>query len=769
MRASYAIKHILEIFLLTLSLPLTAQQAFITGKVTDEKDMPVLGVVISTSDNAFNTVTTDNGDFSIRLDSNKSYMLRFSYIGYETAFEAVTTERSKQLNISLKPSTNQLNQVIISAGKYNQEIKRVTVSTEIIKPYLLQNKAVLSIDGIMNQLPGVNIIDGQANIRGGSGWTYGAGSRVLVMLDDLPYLSGDANVVLWNFLPTENLEQMEVIKGASSVLYGSSALNGVINIRTAKPKLKPTTRFTLQSGAYNKLKRDSTRWNPNTQFQFGFNAFDSRKIKQLDLTTSINYVKDNGYRLGDNNERLRLSVNTTYYSKKIAGLNYGIDASLMYSKSQSFLLWENWSYAYTALDSQTTDSRSTNLAINPHTTFYISGIKNSVRGKVLRVKNDISNATSSANQDNASWMFYADYQLQKNLPKQFGVITGGLTASSVTSEAALFNGTHTSKNFAPYLQADIRYKKFNLSAGYRHEYFEMDNAPESKNIFRTGISYEATRSTFLRASYGQGYRFPSIAERYISTSAGVVNIFPNPGLRSETGWNAEIGLRQGFKLSKWSGLFDIAYFHTEYQNMVEFNFAQWTPLDLSNLENIFKSFGFKSVNVGSTRITGIDASVTSMGNIGEFNLKTLIGYTYINPVSLTPTKVFATDSSGTQYTYNNTSSDSSSNTLKYRYNHLAKADVELGYKKWSLGFSTRYNSYMKNTDAIFETIIPGVKQGRAINPNGDWLFDARLSYQLTQKLKANMLVNNITNHEQMSRPADMRPPRLFALQLTLLL
>jgi hypothetical protein len=123
MRASYAIKHILEIFLLTLSLPLTAQQAFITGKVTDEKDMPVLGVVISTSDNAFNTVTTANGDFTIKLDSNKSYTLRFSYIGYETTFETVTTERSKQLNISLKPSTNQLNQVVISAGKYNQEIK----------------------------------------------------------------------------------------------------------------------------------------------------------------------------------------------------------------------------------------------------------------------------------------------------------------------------------------------------------------------------------------------------------------------------------------------------------------------------------------------------------------------------------------------------------------------------------------------------------------------------------------------------------------------
>ena len=43
----------------------------------------------------------------------------------------------------------------------------------------------------MEQIPGVNITDGQANIRGGSGWSYGAGSRVLVMVDDMPLISGD--------------------------------------------------------------------------------------------------------------------------------------------------------------------------------------------------------------------------------------------------------------------------------------------------------------------------------------------------------------------------------------------------------------------------------------------------------------------------------------------------------------------------------------------------------------------------------------------------
>ena len=72
-------------------------------------------------------------------------------------------------------------------------------------------------------------------ILGVEGWSFGAGTRVLVLVDDMPLISGDAGQVQWKLIATENINQVEVIKGASSALYGSSALNGVINIRTAFP------------------------------------------------------------------------------------------------------------------------------------------------------------------------------------------------------------------------------------------------------------------------------------------------------------------------------------------------------------------------------------------------------------------------------------------------------------------------------------------------------------------------------------------------------
>ena len=58
------------------------------------------------------------------------------------------------------------------------------------------------------------------------------------MVDDMPLISGDAGQVQWSRIATENINQVEVIKGAASALYGSSALNGIINIRTAFPKQK---------------------------------------------------------------------------------------------------------------------------------------------------------------------------------------------------------------------------------------------------------------------------------------------------------------------------------------------------------------------------------------------------------------------------------------------------------------------------------------------------------------------------------------------------
>jgi iron complex outermembrane receptor protein len=123
--------------------------------------------------------------------------------------------------------------------------------------------------------------------------------------------------------------------------------------------------------------------------------------------------------------------------------------------------------------------------------------------------------------------------------------------------------------------------------------------------------------------------------------------------------------------------------------------------------------------------------------------------------------------------YLNGFSDTTSNMLKYRFNHLAKADVELNYKKYSFGVSARYNSFMRNIDAIFEEdligngtyLLPGLKEYRQEYNKGNLVFDMRAGYKISDHYRIGFIVNNLLNAEYSSRPGDIQPPRNFVLQL----
>ncbi len=137
----------------------------------------------------------------------------------------------------MKESTKLLEEVVVSAGRFEQKLSNVTVSMDVVKAGDIARQAPTDISSTLRTLPGVDIVDKQPSIRGGSGWTYGVGARSQILVDGMSTLNPKTGEINWNTVPLENMEQIEVIKGASSVLYGSSALNGIINIRTARPGL----------------------------------------------------------------------------------------------------------------------------------------------------------------------------------------------------------------------------------------------------------------------------------------------------------------------------------------------------------------------------------------------------------------------------------------------------------------------------------------------------------------------------------------------------
>jgi outer membrane cobalamin receptor len=762
-------KFIFNCFLCFVFLPQLsfAQSVLLTGVVLDNTSKePLQGAVVSVGKTA--NITNEKGQFSLQIlsgKSNQTVQVQVSYVGYQSATIPVGFGSTQTpLTVYLKPSENLLNQTVVSAGRFEQSVKRMVVSTEVIQPYLIQNRNTTMMDKLLDQVPSVNIIDGQINIRSGSGWTYGAGSRVMLLVDDMPFLTGDAGQVKWNFVPIENVKQVEVVKGASSVLYGSSALSGIVHLRTEMASDKPITRISAFSGIYSKPQREGLLWNSDPQMQNGLSIFHTAKKNRFSYALSTNYFKDNGYRQGESDHRLRVNTNLKWQAKN--RVQYGLNLGALISDGGSFLLWESYQKGHNILGGEITTTKSSNFYVDPQVSFYTGAFKHNVRGRFMYISNDITNADPSVNQDNSSRNTYAEYQVQRFITGLNLTITGGIANSLSYSNSPLFMGVQSSRNHAAFLQLDQTIaRKLTLNAGARYEYFSMNETSESKPVFRAGANYELAKATFIRSSFGQGYRFPSIAERYIETSVGLLNIFPNPNLASETGWNAELGIKQGFSFANVKGFLDVAYFHTQYQNMIDFNMGMWRKFIP---DTPFASYGFTSLNVGDTKITGLDLSVNASGNIRKLKVQTILGYTYTNPVMLDIDKVFATDSLGDSYSFRSTRSDSS-NVLKYRFKHLFKWDLQLEFNKWQLGYSVRYNSFMENVDAAFISLpltffVSGVQRARFANRNGNTVMDARLAYQINSKMKIALVINNLLNAEIMTRPADIRPPRLSIIQ-----
>jgi len=768
---------------------LTIYSQTISGTITDANNNEALIGANIILENGGGTATDVFGKYTLKTEEG-TQKITFKYIGYEDVVKEITLSKgeNKTITLSLKSSSEQLGTVVISAGRFEQKIEEITVSMEVIKPSLIENKNTTQIETAMDQIPGVNITDGQANIRGGSGWSFGAGTRVLVMVDDMPLISGDAGQAQWSLIATENIHQVEVIKGASSALYGSSALNGVINVRTAFPSQKDIdknkypgyTKVNMHFGLIDKAEREELNWNGEKRRAFkGIEFLQAMKLDNLDLSIGGNIFKDDGYRMGEVTDRKRFNINSTYKSKKVEGLSYGINANFLFQSTGSAIIWNGLDEAYVPLDSAVTTTSGDTYNIDPSITYISGNNRHSLRTRYLKVINDNSTKGVDNGQDNQSETYYSDYQWQKNIEKYNLRITSGTTNERVYANSDLFNGKNYRTNHSLYTQLDKKWNRINISLGARYESFRLhsddkyfiggDSINEitaGKPVFRTGINYQLAEATYLRASWGQGYRFPSMAELFISTNQAGLEIYPNPELKPESGWSSEIGIKQGVKTGKWMGYIDVAAFIQQYDDMMEFSFGQWGGSDKPLAGN-----GFKSINVGKTQITGIELSMSGQGKINNhLGINIIAGYTYMDPISLDLDYVYAEDEYK-ELTYISSSSDST--MLKYRYKHIAKADVEILYKKISIGGSMRYNSFMKNIDLVFTEeaiggdngMIPGINTAREKFKNGDLIIDLRAGYQMTKTARLGFIVNNLLNREYMSRPANMMPPRTIAMQL----
>lgn len=666
----------------------------------------------------------------------------------------------QQIALTLQVKSVFIDEFIISTDKNLSRLSRSSVSVSVLKPYLINNKITSDISTALEQMPGVTISDGQVNIRNGSGWSYGAGSRVMVTLDELPMISPDAGQVQFGFLPVENLASVEVVKSAGSVLYGSSALNGVVNLRSGEPGQQANARVTGFAGFYDFPRRDSLRWNKSRRGVHGTNGFWSQKMGNTGIMAQWNALYDQGYRRNEYNHRARMGVRVKHTSAKVNGLNYGANTGVQQSNSGSFLLWESFAQGYETFDSGFNYNKGFRLHIDPFAEWKRKKVTHKFQARYLALENDATANNAGSDQSNGSSLLYAEYRMNRSF--RHLNITLGAAGMLAETHSLLFGGKQTAENRAAFFQTEYKRGRLQLSGGGRYEMYAINDAIYSKPVFRAGVNYSVGRATFLRASAGQGFRFPSMAELFVTTSVGALAVYSNPGLRPESGSNAELGLKQGYKIGGFKGFADVSLFQMTLTDMMEFSFGFWDPNP-----NTGFGLGFKSINVGVGKVSGFEFETMGEGKIGNTRWQLLGGYTYTLPRVMNPKYVYARDSWGLQLNFENTRNDT--NTLmKYRFQHLIRADLQCSWKNLEFGLSYRYNSRMTNIDGAFTKgilswFITGIQ--RSMDQLGSaHIFDARVAYKVNDKWKVNAQVSNLFNREYLGRPCDLRPPRSFQLQ-----
>lgn len=882
-------------------------QAIVKGTVYDEKtEETLIGASIYIENNSgeieYGVVSDINGKYEIKVP-NGNPMLNFSYIGYESQAKPIVTTKGQviTLNIYMKPQVGLLESVVVSAGRFEQKLSEITVSMEIVKVDDISKQNTQDISKVLDNLSGVDIVDKQPSIRGGSGWTYGIGSRTLVLMDGMPINTPEVGDVNWSLIPMENISQVEVMKGASSVLYGSSALNGVINVRTSRPGLAPETRVSSYLGIYDDPKNEDYIWWSKhywTENSYNVTPFlrrnmlyglrnpiyagtdisHSRRIGNLDVSAGLDLYTNEGYRENNYERRVRFSGNATYFDKKIKGLNYGFNLNAMNNETSSFFIWESAEKAYNS-------SAMTNLGLET-TIFYIDPFINYVDVKnkithnfksriytsssllksnpepenILETLSELGlsfeslqdglnyirenvdytalinmylnqdyaglinqvgligqqlfpeatttelmdviywamnyNADQKPEQLDKTFNVYTDYQIHKTLNN--AKLTSGVTYTHMrTNNSSMGDVIHNSDNIALFFQYDQKFwEKLNLSAGIRLEYYRVDNALTEattevfglelpfKPVLRGGLNYELAQYTFLRGSIGQGYRYPSITEKFLYRDIGGVAGYPNSNLRPERGWSAEIGLKQGFKVGKVSGFVDVAGFYTRYKDMIEFQFGLFDKTtyafmeDLSNLDINNAGLGVRFMNVSNAQIYGTDLSVNGLYDITpSSNLTFSVGYVYINPIDM-DWKEKAAQTSTSQLELKEKSNDSK--YLKYRQKHTFKSTLDFQYRHFLLGTNLVYKSKTETVDyfmvdervksnldimdEIRSIVFPGLHDYWIANNTGYFAMDVRIGFEVTKNLTLWAVGDNLLNSEYSIRPMDISSPRTLLLK-----
>jgi outer membrane receptor for ferrienterochelin and colicins len=520
----------------------------ITGTVIDrESGSGVGGAVVLLEGTLLSGRTDEAGRFRLSGVPPGRYTLKVLAIGFTSdSVPALILAAGEQRDVTLRLQSAPvgLDDIVVTASRAPEGSQESGASVSVLPGQELTHRNVTTLDQALAFEPGVTFNAGQMDIRGSSGLARGVGSRVLLLLDGHPVLSGDGGEIDFESLPLLDVDRVEVVRGAYSALYGSNALGGVVNVLTKPVSGRaPESLLRVHYGVWQ--LPDRYRFTNDQLEERGISIQQSRRIGGVGARLFLGRELSDGYRQDDG--QTRWIGRATVASAE--GSGHPWDAYALWARERlgEFFTWRPDSVRPDtlnfAVDPATRSDHEIDYKLLTGASFTpIAGV-----GTLLRVSPYVNyNSVQNYFHDNS------DHHRATRLggTVDLSLRPGGLHALDLGADLAHtivtsnFLGPHHINDDAVFAQDVVPVSdRWTASLGARLDYhIATGGTSEWSPSPKVGVTYRPSGWLTARMSTGHGFRSPSAIEQFVNTTQFGYKVIPNADLRSERAWSEEMGV-----------------------------------------------------------------------------------------------------------------------------------------------------------------------------------------------------------------------------------
>ncbi len=588
------------IALLAIAPLAMAGTARIKGKVVHSETGEILGAAnIMLKGTTQGASTDEDGYYHILNVPKGTYEVIASRIGFATARQKVTVAAGKETtaDFRLHPTVLEIGGVVVTATRTPRILEDIPVHTEVIGPERIEAKNAENLLEALEGETGIKVqttcsICNAAEIR-----MQGlSGGHTQVLIDGQPIVSGFATVYGLSQIPAENIERIEIVKGAGSAMYGSDAIAGVVNIIT-KSALERRGSLTATVG------------------DFGARSFRATLAGKKDGTAGVVTVSRTKSDAMDAN-RDGISEGVDYERTALsAKVENDFSPQMSFTATGRILEEERLGGYMMRLREETDISEQirTQRSELGGTAKYHPSVKSelTVRGTVSR--HDQHALFEENWYDAREDIVYGELQYNTYLTPN-NLATAGVSAKSEEIEESARLGRISADAFGVYLQNELEANPFSFVAGVRydgHSEFGSRLSP------RGAILVKPRHDLSLRGSYGLGFKAPTVffEEMHYCPGGFRYTIRRNPDISPEKSRSANLDIEH----RRGNAVMQLNLFRTDVRDMIQGEVVGKDE-EAGRLEYMY-------VNVGKARTQGVETHIGLQIGLGW---SISAGYAYLD-------------------------------------------------------------------------------------------------------------------------------------------